>query len=86
LGRNRRPEVLGVFTPTSLLVEDEWSETTHDTALSIDGGHMWLKWISGDVGNLRLGGAIRGKWRIQDGKDGVWSRSEIQSSKVGAPA
>jgi hypothetical protein len=48
-----------------LLVEDEWSETAHDRALSIDGGPMWF---SGLIGML----AIRGKLRIPDGKVGVW--------------
>jgi hypothetical protein len=30
--------------------ENEWSETAHDRALSIDGGPMWFKWIDCDVG------------------------------------
>jgi hypothetical protein len=35
---------------------------------------------------LRPGEAIRGKWRILDGKKDEWSGSEMQSSKVVAPA
>jgi hypothetical protein len=69
-----------------LSVEDEWSETTHDRALSINGGPMWFKWNDHNYWhNLRLGGAIRRQWRIPDGN--VRGRSVVmfEAPNVVAP-
>jgi hypothetical protein len=35
---------------------------------------------------MRLGGAIRGKWRILDGKEGEWSDLKFRAPKVVALA
>jgi hypothetical protein len=61
-------------------VEVEWLESGRDRALSIDGGPMCfserIEWLAYG----RPGRAIRGKWRILDGKEGEWS-----DLKFGAP-
>jgi hypothetical protein len=44
--------------------------TPRDWTLSIDGGPTWIiVFAFGMWHNLRLGGAIRGKQRMLDGKD-----------------
>jgi hypothetical protein len=35
---------------------------------------------------MRPGGAIRGKWRILDGKEGEWPDLKFGATKVVAPA
>jgi hypothetical protein len=63
-------------------VEDEWSKTTHDRALSSDGGPMWYKLlVFVFVANMRLGKATRGKRRIPDGKVGERWRSFSSRAK-----
>jgi hypothetical protein len=52
-----------------LSVQDEWSETAHDMAISIYGGPMWfMAFAFGLWHNMKPGRAIWGKWRIPDGK------------------
>jgi hypothetical protein len=47
---------------------------------------MWFKWNDRNCcHNLRLGGAIRGKWRIPDGKVGERSVVMFGALKVVAP-
>jgi hypothetical protein len=53
-------------------------EPACDRALSIDGGLMWISQVDPEYWqNLRLGGAIRRKWRILDGN--VGERSVVNS-------
>jgi hypothetical protein len=68
-------------------IEDEWSKTTRDKALSFDGGPMWYKLLAFKfVANMRPGGATRGKWRIPDGKVGERSVVMFGAPKMVAPA
>jgi hypothetical protein len=47
---------------------------------------MWFKWIDHECWpNLRLGGAIRGKWRILDGKVESGMDHKFGAPKVVAP-
>jgi len=70
-----------------LSVEDEWSETTRDRALSSDGGPMWFMVFAFEMcHNMRPGGATRGKWRIPDGKVGERSVVMFGAPKVVALA
>jgi hypothetical protein len=64
-----------------LSVENEWSETACNRALSLDGGPMWFTTFSFRMWhNMRPGGATMGKWRIADRKDerGLFSCSKLQ--------
>jgi hypothetical protein len=61
-------------------------ETTHDRALSIDGGTMWFTAFAfGLWHNLRLGGATRRKWRLPDGRVSEWAVFMFGVLKVVAP-
>jgi hypothetical protein len=52
-----------------LSVQDKWSKSSRDRALSIDGYIMWFMAFSFEMWhNMSPGRAIRGKWRISDGK------------------
>jgi hypothetical protein len=53
--------------------------SAHDRAISIDGGPMWFSKMIEWLHNWRPGGAIKGKWRILDGKEGKWSDLKFRS-------
>jgi hypothetical protein len=61
-------------------------ETSRYRALTSDGGPLWFKWNDQNCcHNLRLGGAIRKKWRILNGKVGERSTVMFRAPKVVAP-
>jgi hypothetical protein len=57
----------------------------HTIGPFFDGGPMWFSELIRMLAQLRPGGAIRGKWRIPDGKVDVWSIFMFRAPKVLAP-